>query len=307
MLPPGEELSHSWHWQPLRELAGGGLLAMELLLATFWFAEFARGYKPLAIPQALGVLGIIFAGAYLLERTSQAWPVSTRWRRAILTAAFLFGLWLALIGLDYFPDLPAPAAIFSRIYRDFASEYVFPLEFWALIVALLVWGRGLALAHTPVDTDRISGSLLMGLLSLLIYQFFPANIEEPLAFWFVFLFAFLGLLSMGAARIATLIEMRGGKQTLANRGWLIGLGISAGVVAGITVLTSFILRGDIGQILIHIFALIVGLIGALMSVVLYPMAVAIAYVIIYLQDRMLQTLLDSPLFNMLRQLQQIID
>jgi hypothetical protein len=307
MLPPGEESNHSWHWQPLRELAGGGLLAMELLLATFWFTTFARGYKPLAITQALAVLGVVFAGAYLLERTSQAWPVSNHWRRAILGAAFLFGLWVALEGLVYFPDLPNPTAILSRIYRDFASEYIIPLEFWALIVALLVWGRGLALAHTPVDTDRISSSLLLGLLSLLIYQILPVNGEDRLAFWFVFLFAFLGLLSMGAARIATLIELRGGKQTLASRGWLVGLSISAVLVAGLSVLLSIILRGPIGQVVIHIFALILGLFSALMMLLLYPVALAIAYLIIYLQDRMLQTLLDSPLMNMLHQLQQIID
>jgi hypothetical protein len=300
-----DDTQYEWRWQPLRELAGGGLLVMEMLLAAFWFTTIARGYKPLGLFQTIIILGVVFGGVYVMERTAQAWPVTEGWRRAIEIAVLVFCLWVTLEGLVYFPALPGPQAIFTKLFRDFASEYTIPLEFWVLVVVLLIWGRSLALAHHPIDNDRISSSLLLGLLSVMAYQFFPQRIETGAIFTGIFLFIFLGLLSMGAARIAVLIEMRGGKQTLASRGWMAGLGASALAAAGLTALLAVIVRGPIGQWVVRLFVIFLGLLGALFSVVLYPVSLLVSYLIIWLQKLLTNTLSNSPLMNVINQMQQI--
>jgi hypothetical protein len=284
-----EETQPDWRWQPLRELACGGLLVMELLLAGFWFAVIARGYKPISLAVIYAILGVIFAGVYLMERTAPTWPIASVWRRVIEIAGLLICLWAALEVIVYFPGLPGLRQALGQLFRGFASEYTIPLEFWVLLTVLLLWGRSLSLAHQPVDADRVISTLLIGMLTLMAYQFFPRRIAERDVFTGIFFFIFLGLLSM------------------ATRGWAVGLGASALAAAGLTALLALLFRGTVGQWVIHFFALIFGLLGALFSVILYPVSLLVSYLIIWLQNAMTHILADSPLVNTIKQLAMIFN
>jgi len=278
-----DETNRDWRWQPLRELAGGGLLLMDLMLATFWFIVITRGYTAYPPLQVMGVLGALFAGVYLLQRTAPTWPVSTWQRSAILFVALVFSLWITLEGLVYFPALPTPGTIFTNLVTDFASKSIVPLEFWILVTVLLIWWRSLALARHPVETDRLFTSLVVGLLSLLLYQFLPQWSSRSLTFAFVFFFIFVGLVSLGAVRIALLVEMRGGKETLAVRGWLTGLSGAALGVAGLTVMMAVIVRGWLGETLVRIVEILLSALLSLVIMALYPVSILVGKLILYLQ------------------------
>lgn len=303
-----DEGNQDWRWQPLREVAGGCLLAMELLVAVFWFTMIARGYKPLSLAAALVVIGAIFAGGYLLERSSQLWRVSPTKRRWILFAAWVFSLWVGLESLVYFPALPGPLAIGAAIFRGFADQNLIPLEFWTLIVVMLVWGRGQALAHAPIDTDRILSSFSLVMLSLLAYQFFPQRIPPGVLSWLIVFIVFFGLAALGSVRIAVLTEMRGGKQTLASRGWMTGLAFSALLVAAVTGLLALVVRGPAGQVVIHAFAIGMGVLGGALTLLLYPISRLVAALIYWLQgllSSMLQQ--NSSQSDLLKGLQKIFN
>ena len=278
-----DAINRDWRWQPLRELAGGGLLLMELMLAAFWFTVITRSYVTYNPVQVLGVLGVVFAGVYLLQRTSHTWPVAFWQRSAILLIALLFSLWVTLEGLVYLPAFPSPGTIFTNLFINFVSMDIVPLEFWVLVTVLLLWWRSLALAQHPVETDQLYTSLLLGMISLLLYQFLPQWNNKSLIFVFIFVFIFVGLLSLEAIRIAVQVELRGGKEPLAVRGWLTGLGGAALGVAGLTVATAAIVRGWLGATLVRLVEILLSALLSLVLMALYPVSFLIERLIVWLQ------------------------
>jgi hypothetical protein len=278
-----DEVTQDWRWQPLREVAGGCLLAMELLVAVFWFSVVGRAYKPLNLAVVLIILGGIFAGGYLLERSSQNWKISPAKRRWVLLAVWILSLWAGLEVLVYYPQVPGPLAIATALFKGFADQNLVPLEFWTLVATMLVWGRSQALAHAPTDTDRVVSSFSLTMLSLLAYQFFPPRLPAEVLSWLIFGMVFFGLAAMGSVRIAILAEMRGGKQTLANRGWMAGLAASALLVSAVTALLVLVVKGPGGQIVIHAFAILIGIIGGLLTMLAYPIAHLVESIVYWLQ------------------------
>ena len=111
-----------------------------------------------------------------------------------------------------------------------------------------------------------------------------------------YLFLSAGLLAMGAARVAVLRSLRGGKENPFDRRWLAGLVLSVAGAVGLASLAAALVSGD-GAILGIVPRLLVGLVVAAAALVAFPVMLGLLYLLYGAVDSVQNP--DSPVFQAL--------
>ncbi len=263
---PPEPLLRAWSETALLSRAG-----MEMTWVALWYA--AAFERQVRIPWWgiwLALCGVT-AGSYGLARLFNwaRWPL--RLRRG------LFLLWIALCAFgtlklillrDVRTDLPY---LLLAPVRSLTGADDSLLPFLHILFIPLLALRGVLLAGSPPD---VRGSLLglqTGLVALLLHGLIYLPTHPRMSAGGLFLFLFLGLVMMCAARIAGVTNFRGGRLARPSVGWAAGVLAGALAVVGAGLLLGRISAGSAGEIIAAVFLGILGLLGILLLMVFFPL------------------------------------
>ncbi len=158
-----------------------------------------------------------------------------------------------------------------------------------IIVAILVW-HGLRLARETASLTSIQASFQLWLIALLFYGMFFGPLYPGQATFGLYTFIFSGLVSMSAARVANLSDLRGGRIPRFGLGWLGGITLSALAVVGLAILVSWLASGWVARILSGILVAILATLTTLVFIILSPLLYYLADILPRLADFLQQIL-----------------
>jgi hypothetical protein len=267
------------------EAAVLGMIAMELTWITAWYILTTQPQSSLGT--TILILGLVLTGSYGLGRAVSA----LHWRLAIRRLVFLF--WLAFCVFFSLKVLLLP-----QIGLAFSALFTHPLsaifanpwggrQFWHVLVICLLGLRGASLSTTVVEQHRVLASLQLGMLMFLLYGL-GKSITDPIGTALVFfIFLSFGMISLSAASIAGISDLRGGRLPRLSWTWTAGILFSSLLVAGIAVLSGWLfsikmVSAFLGQIVLGIITVLFTLI----ALVLFPVLFLLYGIITYLAQIM---------------------
>ncbi len=259
-----------WGW-----LALLALIFMEMSWAALWFSALSNLGRGVSYAKALAVLSALLILSNLLTRLFQLWDLRLGLRRGLFAFFILLSLYLSIVLLLYAPEWPSIGATIQRLVHGFADLKRIPGEFWVMLVVLLLWRRGVSLAHQVITSELVVGSFRIGVLVLFLFGILPALFMEASSiFPALYLFLFFGLVAMSAARIADLSLTRGAIYARFERSWLAGIVVTALLVVAVGALLGGVIEGSFLDLLIR------GILVALAGVALLALLITLPFVIV---------------------------
>jgi hypothetical protein len=270
-------------------LGTAALFVMELTAAALWYqAVFLRSPVPWA--EMLIVMLLISSASYLLL----SYMEGHQWRMPIRRAAFLLWILVAAFAslklllypnrsMDLFELIGQPIRFLTDI--DAPGEGFFHL----LIIILLVW-RGVSIARSQVTVNGVHTSFQFGLVLILLYGMIFAPLHPIEAMLGLYIFLFSGLISMSAARIANLSELRGGRVPRFGVGWLLSIMAAGLLVVGLALAAGYLISGRVVELLAFAVVIIIAILTALVMIVLSPLLAYLAELVRLLADLLEQVL-----------------
>ncbi len=221
--PPLKPVGHApraglYRWGEFALLA---LMAMEAFWITDWYDALVRprvGWAGVVLS-----LVLVLALSHLLARVIAHFHLKIGLRRLIFVlwigSILLLSLWLVV----YAGEPLSPAEFGRRIITSFVQFGSDLREFWHLLIFILVIFRGLSLAREPLQVYDSQASFQLGLFLLLVYGLVFSWEKSTQAIVTTYGFLFCAIVSMSAARISTLSELRGGRLPPLKAGWFWGI------------------------------------------------------------------------------------
>jgi hypothetical protein len=256
------------------ETAVLAMIAMELTWITAWYVLTTHPLSGLGA--TILVLAFALSGSYGLGRIMNA----LHWRLGMRRIIFL--AWLVFYGLLSLRLLIFPQnglslfGLLAQPVNGILSGQWGAKEFWHVLVICLLGLRGVSLATTVVEQHRVLASLQLGLLMFLFYGL--SNPGGAAAIFFIFL-AF-GMISLSAAGVAGISDLRGGRLPRLSWTWTTGILASALLAAGIAVLTGWLISGkEISNLLGQIILAILTLGSVLIALVISPLVLLLFWII----------------------------
>jgi hypothetical protein len=287
--------------------AAAGLVLMDLVWLAFVFSLLfnasvlsmpeGQAYHTNSFWRAALILGLMYAGAYAVTRLFAVLDVKINIRRAAFMLLLAGGIWAGMSLLIVTPPGMERSSQLARLYAHFVTWEGIPPEFWVLAAILMAWRRSVSVASQPVDQRGVSISFQFGLLTLMISELFHPRINAAVGFHPLYVFVFLGLFAMGAARIAETNGLRGAKMARFDRLWLVAVAGGAAVVVGIGALVMALLNGWVGEQVGTLLLIVMSVIGGLTVVILFPLLRYLVDLFLQLKDK-LQLPENSPLMQL---------
>ncbi len=294
-----------------RELAGFSLLAMGLSWVVPWFRSLSQATYEIPPAMILIVLGGFGGAAYVSAKWLAALHIQMKYRQRAMLLLLLASIFLGLKLLLYAKDpLPLSTLVMRPLWAIGNFSSLIPNEFLVIMAVLFAWRRGAVLALDYVGPDSVQRDFKIGFAMFLLFVVFNTLVTgETIEFSTLLFFFFFGLLAMGAARMTTVGELRGGIDNTFDRKRLIG--VLFGTISAVALAYwAGVLMGSDGAVLA---AVVIGLIVIGTLLLSIPFLIAILYVIFWLllqfQDELspgVEKFFDSigRFVNMLTQLAQ---
>lgn len=285
------------------------LLVMESTLSALWYQSiFAVRWPPWGVVFG-GILGILSA-SYLLPRMMEArhWNIRARQAAAVLwiLLAGYASLWLFLLSGERPTFIALLSAPLQFILRGDANAAGF---FHMLGIILLVW-RGVSLARSPLTLGIVQASFQLGLISILMYGMFYAPLHPREALIGLYLVLFCGLTAMSLSRIANLSETRGGRVPRFGFGWLASILLAGLAVVALAVLAGWASSGQVAELTVRAFIIILGILTALVLLLLSPLLLWMTRLVPLLADlvnQILERFRNLPVFEQAAKILQVIN
>lgn len=266
LLHPPETRLRAWNHVSLLAQAG-----MEMVWAALWYAGLFEHQVRAAWWQIWlifwGLVTCTFALARLLEWTH----ARLRLRQGIFLVWILVAAFLSLKAI-LFTDLRTDLGyLLLAPLRSLSGADANFLPFLHIFLVPLLVLRGVALASAMPDVRSALVDFQMGLAALLLHGLLYLPGHPGFSSTGLFLYLFLGLVTMSAARIAGVTNFRGGRLARLNLAWIAGI-LAAGlsiVAAGL--LLGWLASGFAGELIGRALLLLLGLIGLLLVLLLFPL------------------------------------
>ena len=250
------------------ELAGLSRAAAEFVILLAWYAALAR-------PQSsLGASSLVLSGLMLtcfgLVRLVERQDLTAK-QQNFVTILWVLVFTFASFQPTFYPNTPlTPLELFTVPLSALLQFNASLREFWHLVILILIAWRGIAAGRRLITVQSSINSLRAGLLLLLGYGAFHSLILPfPTAIMIVAGFFFFILVSLTAARVAEVGEMRGGRIPRLNTGR--GLGILAGGLAAAVIASLLGLLGaQVGGIVTAVVLTALSLMAVIMMALTLP-------------------------------------
>lgn len=244
-------------------------MLMEVTLASLWY-QGALPSIPISWPGIFTVLGaILFASSWLRRGISLSRLEAIR---QVLLLAWLFlvfavslvGIALAGLDIDLVELLRRPESLLTHA----GIESVLLLHL--LSISVIIW-RGFSLARSRASSRNIQVSFQLGLILLLIYGMSFSAAHPAEAAVGLYLYLFLALVSMSAARVASLGGERSGRVPLFRAGWFASVILAALGFVGLAVLAGWFFSQRVIAWIVQGIALLLSILSAALLVMLNPL------------------------------------
>lgn len=219
--------------RPTRELAAVSLFLVSLSWGIPWFRALSAATADVPAGAAFTIFGAIGAAAYLLVRVMAGFQIAPRTRRYALLGLIAMSMAFGLRTILYAKETISPAELILRplwALGNFSS--LIPNEVIVLVAVLLVLRRGAALALDHLGPSRAQSEFKTGIVMFLLFAAINTTATgEQIPDGNLLLFIYTGLTAMGAARLDSIGELRGGVRSGFDRrrfiSMLAGVSLSA--------------------------------------------------------------------------------
>ena len=293
------EIPQGWlRLRPWREFSALALLVMDInwILPLFQsITETGARQEPLF---AGAVMGAVILIGYVLARLMFYFQIKVVYRQGFLTV----GMLMASIGLIksflYPHQRMGVGAVLERMSADFSNPLVLlPAELMLVLLAALLWWRGVQLANRWLGPGSARRSFRLGMVMLLVVAFIRVDIGLENLLPHLALFTFSGLVAVGAARAASLSQLRGANQEPLTMNWLAGmLAIAVGTVGAAAAFAVF-LSGQLSGWILTMVLWAVRLTLAAMLIVVSPILLVVLLAFTWLSS----LIDDSPVLQAMQE------
>jgi Na+-transporting methylmalonyl-CoA/oxaloacetate decarboxylase gamma subunit len=268
-------------WSFLSEAA---LMVTEVTLISLWYHALIR-ILPVSFASLFLILLTVVLGSYLIVRAMER----LRWGMGVRRMVILVWLAAAAFGTLKIILYPATAIPFIDLIALPVRFIILPdvegTSFFHLLLMLLLVSRGVSMASRPVSLHSIQISFQLWLILLLLYGIAFAPLYPRIAAVGLYCFLFFGLISMSAARISELGEIRGGRSARFGRGWLLSILFSGLVIVGLAVFTGWLASSRIVELIVRAFIFVFTILTAALMFLFTPLFVFLGRFIPQILDR----------------------
>jgi len=247
-----------------REVAGIGLLLMNLSWLVPWFQAFTR-VTTYSTEQVTLVIGIILLVAYIVGRAVSSLRLRIEVQVGLIGLLILLSILWSLYVVMPVSQTDDPSDSFNQAMRGWEEIFsVIPRELLVIVALLFIWWWGIRLTRERIGPHIAIKHFRIGSILLLLYAAVIAGLVgyHPPA-WIYILFLFSGLIAMGAARVSVVGYLRGGRRSPFNRRWLGEMVVATVITLTIAAIMAVFLTGQTERIvgwlegLVYILGLIV--------------------------------------------------
>jgi hypothetical protein len=263
-----------------RDLAALSLLAMGLGWVVPWFRALSHATYGISNLRAMLVLGGLGFFAFLAAKLLASLQVQMKYRHRAMLVLLVLSMYAGLKALLYAKEtMPLSTLIMQPLWAigNFAS--LIPNEFLVIMAVLFAWRRGAVLALDYISPELVQRDLKVGFAMFLLFVGINTLVTgEQIEFEALLIFYFFAMLAMGAARMSTVGELRGGFHNTFDRKRLAGVMFGTVFSVGIAYWAGVLMGREDA-------ALAAGMIGLFVLGVLLlsiPLLLAILYLVFWL-------------------------
>jgi hypothetical protein len=284
--------------RPWREFSALALMVMDINWILPLFQSLTKTGAEQETLRAGLILGGILIAAYVIARLLFLLKLNAVFRQTILILTLVAASFFVIKNFLYPHQQMGPSAVFERMSADFADPVVIlPAELMLLIVTAFIWWRGVQLAHIWLGPATARRSFRWGTIMLLVVAFLQVESGLQALVPHLALFMFSALVAIGAARTASLSQMRGADQEPLTFHWLAGmLALAVGMVAVAATVAVF-LAGEPSGLISMLVLWIVRIVLAVILILVSPIMLAMIFLFTWLT-----TLVnDSPVLQAMQE------
>lgn len=253
-----------------RELSIIALMVMELTWMVPWYRSLTPKTYALSVWRAFFVLGVIFLVSNLSSRLMNFLDLKLSIRRGVVLVLIILNVYLGLQLLLYEAEPLRFTELVDRPFRAFSDiGSLIPDEFVVVVVVLIIFWRGVALAAKFIDPVSVRRNFFIGLAMFLGFIFINTIVTGETPGAMLYLFFVSALIALGSARIYTITQLRGGARNPFDLRWFLGILITSLVIVGFAGFIAW-LFGERTSFFGGISSLILGVFGMLMLVLISP-------------------------------------
>jgi hypothetical protein len=270
-------------WQMLTVL---GTLVMQVLWSSPAMTLLTQQSIPDVRVRSMGVFLVIVLLVYTLALLMGYLRIRETVIQWLLLGIFLFAFGASLRFLLY-PQIEGSwFQLLDRYFDSFTdlSFWIRP-EFLATGFLFILWRRALRASRHWVGPLVVRRELRFGMLAFLFIGFVGSRTSGFLPGLEAGLFLFIGLITLGTARISSLSYLRGGRGIPFERTWLGGVALMAGFLLVMAVLVAYLVGGPIASLLDNFLSLTINLILRGILALLSPVVYAIVQVVTWIMSR----------------------
>lgn len=260
-------IPHLRYW---RELAVFSLMVMELSWIVPWYRSLTPQTYALSTWQVFFILLSILLMANLSTRLMNFLDLKLRIRRYVTLLLIAVSIFAGLRLLLYETEALGLGALFSRPFEALSDvRGLIPDEFLIILVVLVVFWRGLVLATRYVDPMSVRQNFHLGLGMFVAYILLNTLVTGESPGPMLYTFFVSALIAMGAARIFTITQLRGGARNPFDLRWFAGLLGTSLAIVGLAGLIAWLVS-ERTAVIGGLGGLVMGIFGVVMLVVISP-------------------------------------
>jgi hypothetical protein len=266
-------------FRPWREMAIIFLLLMELSWVVPWFrALTAKTYAAPSWRVFVTLLGMSLIAYYGLRFINYL-HLRSAIRQSLMLGLLIISILLGLNTLLYAGEALSILEIINRPLRSMADwSTLIPDEFVVILAILIGWWRGISLAQVHIGPQVVQDYFRLGIIMYVLFVFMNTLATGETPGLLLYLFFLSGMVAMSTARMSILHTLRGGRQNIFDRGWLIGIVMAALLIDGLVFVVGWMAGGQaaiVGAIILSIF----GFVAVLAWLIFSPILAVLIWII----------------------------
>ena len=246
------------------------LMIMELSWVVPWYRSLTPATNAVSSWKVFLVFFVFLLVANLSTRLMNYLDIKLAIRRGISLGLIVLCVFLGLRLLLYEAEPLSFDELVNRPFRAFSDiGGLIPDEFLVLVLVLIVFWRGLSLATKFIDPVSVRQNFYLGLGMYTAYIFVNTIVTGETPGFLLYLFFVSALIALGAARIFTITQLRGGTDNPFDLRWFLGIFFTTLVIVGLAAFIAW-LFSDRTNLLSVIGGLFLGLFGLLTLLIISP-------------------------------------
>jgi hypothetical protein len=259
---------------PWRELSLLAQMGMELCWIVPWYRSLTQATHAASTGRVFLTLGGIMLVSHWLSRGMNFFQIRMDVRRAALAVCLLVSIAAGLEILLYYQDPFSLRALLERPVATFADLLiVIPDEFIVILAAAFTALRGVTTASEHVGPVGMVERFQIGVGMFFLFILLNTLVTGETPGSLIYLFLFLGLTAVGAARVASLERMRGGRRSPLDRRWSAGMIGATGLATLLAGWVGNLIEGQAFQLILRILETLAGVLLAALVLVFSPILI----------------------------------